>query len=89
MVRMRPESSPGGRRRIRYFHVVLLCRGFDAFPGGIAFRVSHALNLPETGYGVAHVSGVMNGFFPFFGESEFFIRDMIAGGFVDRRHASG
>jgi len=86
---LRPESSPGGRRRIRYFHVVLLCRGFDAFPGGIAFRVSHALNLPETGYGVAHVSGVMNGFFPFFGESEFFIRDMIAGGFVDRRHASG
>ena len=62
--------------------------GFDAFPGGVAFRVGHPLHLLEAGDCVAYVSSVMDGFFTFLGESEIFIGDMIAASFSDFGHVS-
>jgi hypothetical protein len=70
-------------------YFVFLRSGFDAFPGGVAFRVGYALHLLEAGDCVAHVSSVMDGFFAFLGESEVFIGDMIAASFSDLGHASG
>ena len=48
-------------------YFVFLRGGFDAFPGGIAFSVSHPLHLLEPGDRVAHVSSVMDGFFALLG----------------------
>jgi hypothetical protein len=69
-------------------YVVFLRSGFDAFPGGIAFSVGHALHLLEAGDCVAHVSSVVDGFFTFLGESEVVIGDMIAASFSDLGHAT-
>jgi hypothetical protein len=69
-------------------YFVFLRSGFDAFPGGVAFRVGHPLHLLEAGDCVAHVRGVMDGFFTFPGESEVLIGDMIAASFSDLGHAS-
>ena len=68
--------------------IVFLGSGFDAFPGIIAFRAGHALHLLKASDCVAHVSGVMDGFFAFLGESEVFIGDVIAAGFSDLGHVS-
>jgi hypothetical protein len=40
-----------------------------------SFSLGHSLDLLEAGDCVAHVSGVMNGFFTFLGEREIFIGD--------------
>ena len=69
-------------------YFVFLRSGFDAFPGGVAFRVGHPLHLLEAGDCVAHVSSVMDGFFTFLGKSEIFIGNMIAASFSDFGHAS-
>ena len=69
-------------------YFVFLRSGFDAFPGGVAFRVSHPLHLLEAGDCVSHVSSVMDGFLTFLGESEVFIGDTIAASFSDLGHAS-
>lgn len=67
---------------------VFLRGRLDALPGGVAFNVGHPLHLLETGDCVAQVGGVMDRFFPFLGESEVRIGDMIAAGFTDLGHAS-
>jgi hypothetical protein len=59
-------------------YLVFLHRGFDAFPGGIAFSIGHPLHLLEAGDRVAHVSSVMDGFFALLGESEVLVGDLIA-----------
>jgi hypothetical protein len=69
-------------------YIVLLGSYFDAFPGGVAFRVGHPLHLFEAGDCVPHVSRVMDGFLTLFGESEILIGDMIAASFSDFRHNS-
>jgi len=51
-------------------------------------RLGHPLHLLEAGDCVAHVSGVMNGFFTVLGEREVFIDDMIAASLGDLGHAS-
>ena len=66
---------------------VFLRSDLNAFPGGVAFRVAHPLHLLEAGGRVAHVSGVVNGFFAFLGESEIVIGEVIAAGFSDLGHA--
>jgi len=66
---------------------VFSSRGFNAFPGCVAFRIGHALHLLEAGDGIAHMSGIMNRFFAFLRESKIFIRDVIAASFVDFGHA--
>lgn len=68
--------------------VVLLRRGRDAFPGCVAFRVGHALDLLETGDCAAHVSRVMDGLFTFLGESEVCVGKLIALIFRDLGHAT-
>jgi hypothetical protein len=65
---------------------VFLRSGFEAFPGGVAFRIGYSLHLLETHNCIAYVSSVMDGFFPFLGEGEAFIGDMIAASFSDLRH---
>ena len=69
------------------FNVMLLRGGLNAFPGGISFGVAHALHLPETGDCVADVSGVMDRFLAFLGESEVVIGDLVAASFIDLGHA--
>ena len=69
-------------------YVVFPRSGFDALPGGVAFRIGHPLDLLEAGDCIAHVSGVMNGFLTFLGESKVFIGDMISASFCDLGHAS-
>ena len=68
-------------------YFVFLRGGFDAFPGGVAFRVGHPLHLLEAGDCVAHVGRVMDGFFTFLGESEVFTGEAIAASFSDLGHA--
>ena len=67
-------------------YFVFLRGGFDAFPGGVAFRVGHPLHLLEAGDCVAYVSSVMDRFLTLLGESKIFIGDMIAPGFSDFGH---
>src|SRR4029077_11962506 len=69
-------------------YFVLLRSGFDAFPGGVAFRVGHPFHLLKSGDCVAHVSSVMNGFLTFLGESKVCIGDMVAASISDLRHNS-
>ena len=44
--------------------------GFDALPGGIAFRVAHVLDLVETRHRVSDMAGVLQGFLALRGEGE-------------------
>jgi hypothetical protein len=62
--------------------VVFLGRSLDASPGGVALRIGHIFYLLKAGYGVAHMGGIVDGFFALFREGELFI-----GSFSSFRHA--
>jgi len=63
---------------------VFLSSGFNAFPGSVAFRIAYSLHPLEAHDCIAYVSSIMDGFFPFLGEGEVLIGDMIAATFDEQ-----
>src|SRR4051812_22400083 len=53
-----------------HFDVELLCRGLDAFPRLVAFRVADVLHLVEAGDGIAHMGRVLERLLALLGKCE-------------------